>query len=47
MAAILGEVLILQPEAFALVSYKHSDQKKLFKPHVKREMAIKGDGKRE
>jgi hypothetical protein len=43
MAAIPGEVLILQPEAFAPVSYELADQKRLFKPHVEREVAIVGD----
>jgi hypothetical protein len=47
MAAIPGEVLILQPEAFAPVSYQLADQKRLFEPRVEQDMAIIGDATRE
>lgn len=47
MAAIPGEVLILQPEAFAPVSYLLKDQERLFKPHLEREMAMTDNATRE
>lgn len=40
MAALPGEVLILQPEAFAPVSYELADQERLFKPHVEHTMGM-------
>src|SRR5438045_2720644 len=47
MAAIPGEVLILQPEAFAPFSYMFKDQEGLFKPHLEREMAMTDNATRE